>query len=162
MASKFEEVFENLRPDECLFYSEWHGVAAIPDKYPRLPYQSVVLSERAFLPSQKVIGDLRARKRLMLHAVTDAVQRRLQEICTGDERAVVHTEGYNLPDDPHIIVLQSTARKSGEKLYNGPVIEWPTERTLSALMIRGAEYDSVCMELDRLDKAFPVFDTRQL
>jgi hypothetical protein len=162
MASTFEQLFSELTPEQCLFYSDWHGVAAIPDKFPRLPYQSVVLAERGFGHDQRVVGDLRARNRLRLHAVADAVQRQLQSICEGDERAVMHVEGYNVPDDPHIIVLQSPARKSGANLYTGPVIDWPQERTLGQLSIKGTDYDYLCLELDRIDDVFPVLDSHQL
>ena len=140
-----------------LFISEWYGVMTLPDPFPRLPYQTLVVPERRFRENEKVIGDMPARERHMIAALTCAVQRRLQNICKGDQLAITHTEGYGQPLHGHTLVYQSPERKSGRALYDGPTIDWDQDRTLKTLTISPGmpDYDSLNRELDAVDKAFP-------
>lgn len=138
-----------------LFDSGWHGVAAIIDTFPRLPYQSLAIPYRPFKENERVLGDMLPIERLSVVAVGHALQRKVQDVCAPGQFALTHTEGYDVPKHAHILVYQSYRQKSGAELYGGPILpDWPVERTLAALSFNTLERDALLWELDRIHRGF--------
>ena len=153
-----ETVFEQALRDPSLpklFESDWHKVAAFADPYPRLPYQSVIVPYRPFGDKERVLGDMQPLEALAVAAVGYALQKKLQRICTPGQLALIHTEGYGVPEHGHTLVYQSYERKSGKELYEGPVLPAESvEQTLADLAFTPAERSTLLWSLDALHRGF--------
>ena len=156
--SRSESVFEKAlrEPDApVLFRSDWHGVAALVDPFPKMPYQSLAIPFKPFREGERVLGDTSELEALSVAAVALALQRKIQRLCGAGQLALTHTEGYGVPTHPHILVYQSYERGSGAKLYTGDVLkDWPVERTLGVLSFSAPESDALLRTLDAVQRGF--------
>lgn len=133
--SRGSTIFEPIwdQPDGPLFKSERHGVMVFADAFPRLPLQVVVATQYGTPGHEVHFSQLPRITRRRMHEVADAVEEKIFAECEPGQRVITHTEGFGVPDHPHI-VLFAGERKQGESLYSGPVLgEMAVRHTLEAI-----------------------------
>ncbi|MDX1766204.1 MAG: hypothetical protein R3313_04605, partial [Candidatus Saccharimonadales bacterium] len=144
----FEDAWHHT--DNHIFRSERHQVMAIADIAPRLPLQ-VVVAHRSGYPGRDVgFSDLSTLHKRKLNEVAGAVGEKMAKHITEGQRVITHSEGFGVPDHPHI-VLFAAARKEGERLYNGPPLgAIAVQNTIEVVKFTPVEAESLEARLDHV------------
>ncbi|MDB5185606.1 MAG: hypothetical protein JWL85_129 [Candidatus Saccharibacteria bacterium] len=144
----FERVWNNRK--ELLFRSDRHEVLAAVDIKPKFPLQ-VVVALRYGTPGERADFDaLPSYMKKRLHTVADFLGQKILANCTEEQRVIRHTEGFGVPDHPHI-TLFAAERGQGKDLYNGePLGLEVVENTLKVLKFTDTQPAELEAELGQI------------
>ena len=113
----------------AIYRNETWGIGAWASRYPKLPFESVVMTQRPFRGTRFDLLEIPPRERHMLHALADVVASMSVRIMTEIEQSKLSSDddwekheqqgpihghqlvsGFGVPEQPHIIV--APARRS--------------------------------------------------